>query len=455
MLKNKIYLSFIFIIVLAVLAGSFVYPKYTKSLFGFPEIPFRLGLDLQGGIHLVYEADLANIEKDRHSSVMDGLKDIIERRVNMFGVTEPVIQVQESGGHYRLVVELAGIKDVNQAIEMIGKTPHLEFKKQRPEDHTQQILDKIKEVEELGAQTMEEIQQIEGWQMAFEDPYFESTELTGKYLKKAELGFDQNTNNPIIIIQFDSEGSKVFESMTEENIGKILAIYIDGSPISTPVVQEKIAGGEARISGDFDIEEARELARNLNAGALPVPIELISQQSIGPTLGAVSLEKSLKAGVIGFLLVILFLIIFYRLPGFLASISLLVYVAIILSLFKLIPVTLTLAGIGGFILSIGMAVDANILIFSRMREELKEQKSFSVALIEGFRRSWPSIRDGNITTLIVALILFWLGTSFIKGFALTLSIGILVSMFSAIFITKTLLSLFVDTKLEKVNWLWK
>jgi len=196
------------------------------------------------------------------------------------------------------------------------------------------------------------------------------------------------------------------------------------------------------------------LAKNLNAGALPVPITLISQQSVGPTLGAISLNQSLKAGIIGFLLVIIFLIIFYRLPGFLASLSLIVYVAIILSLFKLIPVTLTLAGIGGFVLSIGMAVDANILIFSRIREELKES-SFSVAIEEGFRRSWPSIRDGNMTTLIVALILFGLGTSFIKGFAFTLSIGILISMFSAIFITRTLLRLFIDTKFENINWLWK
>jgi len=451
MAKKRVYLSFIFIIMLAFLAVNFAYPKYLNKAIGFWDIPFKLGLDLRGGTHLVYEADLSNIEKENYSSAMEGLRDIIERRINMFGVAEPVVQTQETGGSHRLVVELAGVKDPAQAIAMIGQTPFLEFKTQKSEEETQKILDKRAEFE---GKTEEEIKQIENWEMGLQDPYFESTILTGKYLEKAELIFDPATNNPVILLQFDEEGAKIFEQLTEENTNKVLAIYIDGAPISTPVVQEKISGGKANISGDFSIEEAKDLAKNLNAGALPVPITLISQQSVGPTLGAISLNQSLKAGIIGFLLVIAFLIIFYRLPGFLASLSLIVYVAVILTLFKLIPVTLTLAGIGGFILSIGMAVDANILIFSRMREELKES-SFSAAIEEGFRRSWPSIRDGNMTTLIVALILFGLGTSFIKGFALTLSIGILISMFSAIFITRTLLRLFINTKFENINWLWK
>ncbi|KPJ55291.1 hypothetical protein AMJ47_00215 [Parcubacteria bacterium DG_72] len=450
-MKNRVYFSFIFILLLAFIAANLAHPTYIKKVFpSFPDFPFKLGLDLQGGTHLVYEADLSNIEKENYSSAMGGLRDIIERRINMFGVAEPIVQTQDTGTTHRLVVELAGVQDPAEAIKMIGQTPFLEFRTQRPEQEIQEILDKRKELE---GKTEQEIMQVENWQLAFQDPYL-PTELTGKYLDKAEISFDPNTSDPVILLEFDDEGSDIFEIITEENIGKILAIYIDGVPISTPVVQEKIAGGQARISGDFTVEEAKELARNLNAGALPVPITLISQQSVGPTLGAVSLQQSLKAGVIGFLLVILFLIIFYRFPGFLASMSLAVYIAIILSLFKLIPVTLTLAGIGGFVLSIGMAVDANILIFSRMREELKEEKSFSVSVAEGFKRSWPSIRDGNITTLIVALILFFLGTSFIKGFALTLSIGILMSMFSAIFITRTLLQLFVGTKLETIKWLW-
>ncbi|OGZ27117.1 MAG: protein-export membrane protein SecD [Candidatus Nealsonbacteria bacterium RIFOXYB1_FULL_40_15] len=446
-------LFFIITLVIAFVAGNIAYPEYIKKVFpSFPDIPFKLGLDLKGGTHLVYEADLASIEKEDYSSAMQGLRDIIERRINLFGVAEPFVQTQDAGNSHRLVVELAGIKDPSEAIKMIGETPFLEFKEQRSEEETEDILNKRKELE---GKTSEEIQKIENWQLGLEDPYFKSTSLTGKYLKKAELSFDQTTGNPIILIQFNDDGAKLFESITENNVGKMVAMYVDGVPLSTPTVQEKIAGGQARISGSFTVEEAKSLARNLNAGALPVPITLVSQQSVGPTLGAVSLQKSLMAGIIGFILIIIFMVIFYRLPGVLASISLAIYIAILLSIFKIIPITLTLAGIGGFILSIGMAVDANILIFARMREELKEGKSFSVAVEEGFRRSWPSIRDGNITTLIVALILFWLGTSFIKGFALTLSLGILASMFSAIFITRTLIRLFIGTRLEKPVWLWK
>jgi len=462
--KKRVYLILFFIVILAFLAVNLSEPKYfnqgadflnKKAGLNIPhfwEIPFKLGLDLQGGTHLIYEADLSSIEKEDYSSAMQGLRDIIERRVNFFGVEEPIVQTQEAAGHHRLVVELAGIKDPAQAIKMIGQTPFLEFKEQRPEEETQKILDEQKEVE---GKTFEEMQEIENWQLALEDPYFKSTTLTGKYLKKASLGFDQTTQKPLISLQFNDEGSKIFEELTSKNVNKILAIYIDNVPLSTPVVQEKISGGKAQITGDFTVNEAKELARNLNAGALPVPIELISQQSVGATLGAVSLEKSLKAGIFGFFVIILFLIIFYRFPGFLASLALGIYLALVLSLVKLIPVTLTLAGIGGLILSVGMAVDANILIFSRLREELKEEKSFTISLTEGFIRSWPSIRDGNITTLVVALILFWFGTSFIKGFALTLSMGILLSMFSAIFITRNFLRVFTGTRLENVKWLWR
>ncbi len=443
-MKRKVYLILLGIIILTGFAAAVVFNFYWN-------VPFKLGLDLQGGTHLLYEADLSSIKPSNYDSAMQGLRDVIERRVNALGVSEPVIQTQESGKSYRLVVELAGVKDPNQAIEMIGKTPFLEFKEQRNEEETQEILNKQEEIQDM---TLEEAQKVEDWELAFKDPYFTSTKLTGQYLEEASIDFDQQTGTPFIVLQFNEEGSQVFKELTARNVGKILAIYIDGMPISSPVVNEAIAGGRAQITGDFTVEEAKELARNLNAGALPVPISLISQQSVGPTLGKISLEQSLKAGVIGLILVVFFLILIYRVPGLLASLSLGVYVLIILSFFKLIPITLTLAGIGGFILSIGMAVDANVLIFSRMREELKKEQSFAVSLEEGFQRSWSSIRDGNITTLIVALILFFLGTSFIKGFAFTLSIGILISMFSSIFVTRNLLRLFVNTKLEKIKWLW-
>jgi len=445
--KKKVYLITIFILILAFFLANLTYflecwnqSAYWVGTKGvsfprLPEKPFKLGLDLQGGTHLIYEADLSNIAKEDYSSSMEGLRDVIERRVNLFGVREPMVQVQGE----RLVVELAGIKDPGEAIKMIGQTPYLEFREQK--ENYNEILEKNREV-------------IETQEGQIEDP-FKATILTGKYLKRSELGFDQTTNRPLVHLEFNDEGAKIFEELTGKNVRKILAIYIDGIPISTPVVQEKISGGKAQITGQFTVEEARTLSRNLNAGALPVPIKLISQQSVGPILGKISLEKSLKAGMLGFLAVIIFIILFYRLPGILASLALGIYAVLVLTIFKLIPVTLTLAGIGGFILSIGMAVDANVLIFSRMREELREGKSFSQSLEEGFNRAWPAIRDGNFTTLLVAAILFGFGSSFIKGFATTLSIGILISMFSALIITKNFLKCFLGTRLERVKWLWR
>ncbi|MCK4473970.1 protein translocase subunit SecD [Candidatus Parcubacteria bacterium] len=459
MRKRKLYLTIGLIFVLAFFCGNFIVPnywnqtadivnakkneiKYVEKLSNipqFPEKPFKLGLDLQGGIHLVYEADMSKIAKQDYSSSLQGLRDVIERRVNLFGVQEPIVQVQETPGHYRLIVELAGIKDTSQAIEMIGLTPFLEFKE--PKENYQEILENNQKVFETG----------EG---QLEDP-FQTTGLTGKYLKKAEMAFDQTTHQPLILLQFDDEGAKIFEDLTTRNIGKPLAVFLDYQLTQAPIVQDKISGGKAQITGDFNIQEAKDRVRELNTGALPVPISLISQQSVGPILGKISLEKSLKAGIIGFLAVIIFLILFYRLPGFLASLSLGVFIGIVLVLFKLIPVTLTLAGIGGAILSIGMAIDANILIFSRMREEMKEGKGFIQSVEQGFERAWSSIRDGNLTTLLVALILFAFGTSFIKGFALVLSLGILISMFSAIFITKNFLKVFEGTRLENIKWLWR
>ena len=442
----------VIIFLLAFLAGNLNYPQYFNqgidyinnfqfSIFNFkiklphfPEKPFKLGLDLQGGVHLVYQADLSEIlEKDK-GKIMEGLRDVIERRVNLFGVREPVVQVQGE----RLIVELSGQVDPAQAVKEIGKTPFLEFKEEK--ENFQEIIEKNKKVAEAG----------EG---VFEDP-FEATPLTGRYLKRAELGFNQVTSKSLVSLEFNDEGAKIFEELTGKNVGKILAIYIDGVPISLPVIQEKISGGKAQISGQFTIVEAKELARNLSAGALPAPITLISQQTVGPILGKISLERSLKAGIFGFLSILLFMILFYRIPGFVSSLTLLIYVAFNLALYKLIPVTLTFAGIAGFLLSMGMAVDANILIFSRMREETRKGKDFLISLEEGFKRAWPSIRDGNFCTILVGLILFFLGTSFVKGFALTLVIGNLIGMFTAIFITNNLLRIF-QKPFQKRLWLWQ
>lgn len=454
--KGRLWLVLIFILALA--AGFFCYPqlwdkgadflnnekKDIKILSALPDIPhfkkvpFRLGLDLRGGTHLVYEADLSNIKKENYSEAMEGVRDVIERRVNIFGVTEPLVQTNKAGDHYCLIVELAGIKDIQQAIKMIGETPSLDFREERSESERNEILEAQKQNQRL-----------------FEDPYFKPTMLTGRYLKNAQLNFDPNTYQPLVNLQFDNEGAKIFEELTTKNVGKRLAIYLDGVPISIPQVKEPIAGGRAQITGKFSMEEAKELVQRLNAGALPVPIKLISQKTVGPILGEISLRESLKAGIFGFLAIFLFLIIFYRIPGFFASLSLSIYLFILLASFKLIPVTLTLGGIAGFLLSMGMAVDANILIFSRMREELKEGRSYFVSIEEGLRRAWPSIRDGNLTTILVGLILFIFGTGFVKGFALTLVIGNLVGMFTAIIITNNFLKLFPKDKSPKLGWLWR
>lgn len=415
-------------------AADFVNKKTGQNIPHFKNIPFSLGLDLQGGTHFVYQADLSQTPKSEQSSAMQGMRDVIERRVNLFGVSEPVVQVSQGD---KLIVELAGIKDVAAAVKMIGETPYLEFKEERPETERQQILD----MQQKGERMME-------------DPYYQHTQLTGKYLKNAELVFDQNTYQPVVNLYFNDEGAKLFEELTRKNIGKTVAIYLDGMPISAPKVNEAIGGGSAVISGKFTTEEAKQLSQRLKSGALPVPIKLVSQQTIDASLGKEDLNKSLKAGIYAFLTVCVFMILFYRIPGVLAVLALFVYTAISLAIFKLWPITLTLAGIAGVILSIGMAVDANILIFSRMREEYRQGKSSGEALSDGFKRAWPSIRDSNLSTLFTSIILYIFATSSIKGFAVTLAIGVLVSMFSAVFVTRLLLKMFSGTKLESFKFIW-
>ncbi len=369
--------------------------------------PFHLGLDLQGGTHLVYEADTSSVFGEENDA-MESLRDVIERRVNLYGVSEPVVQTEKSNGVYRLVVELAGVFDINEAIKLIGETPFLEFK---------EIPDSIRNAEKKP----EEISYNE----------FVPTNLTGKYVKKASLGFN-NIGSSEIFLEFTSEGANIFENITEKNVGLPLAVFLDGAPISSPTVQQKISGGKAQITGQFTLLEAKELVGRFNAGALPLPISLISQQSVGASLGQDSLTRSFRAGIWGILAVALFMFFWYRLPGIISVFALGVYSTATLFLFKIIPVTLSSAGIAGFILSVGMAIDANILIFERMKEELKMGKNLDIALFEGFRRAWTSIRDSNVSSLITAFILYWFGTSLVRGFALTLGIGVLISMFSAI-----------------------
>lgn len=661
--RNKLRITVAVLIVLFLLSGFLVYPPIwdktadkinSVAAIGVPHytnIPFHLGLDLRGGTHLVYLADMSKIPAEDREDALEGVRDVIERRVNAYGVAEPLVQTSRVSDTYRVVVELAGISNINEAIDMIGETPILEFKEQNdepareltPEEQEEidrqnieaeklanEVFEQVKndpdnfssyareysehipsqvndgdlgfitpdgefgflysaindyEVGELvnrpvnapeyyyiakieekregeeqaeashilvcykGAayceselskeEAFSKIQQIKqevdttnfdiyaaeqstepgadetggylGWfgrgQMVpeFEEVAFNmekgtisdpietefgyhlifkndqrklteirpriiaikkltesdivppadewiNTGLSGKHLERSQVNFDQNTNEPMVALEFNAEGKDLFAEITERNVGKPIGIFLDGQPISTPTVNEAITAGRAVITGGFNVQEAKLLAQRLNAGALPVPIELISEQTVGPTLGSISLEKSLFAGLVGFALVVLFMLFVYRLPGLISVISLCFYVVFVLALFKLIPVTLTLSGLAGLILSLGMAVDANVLIFERLKEEIRSGRTLGSAIDEGFRRAWTSIRDGNLTTLIACLILFWFSSSVIKGFALTLGIGVILSMISAVAITRVFLKIIFGWKPVKSNY---
>lgn len=406
------------LIVLIFFLGWFVYASQVSN-GTLSRFAFKQGLDLGGGTELIYRADTAAVATGDLKGAMDSLKEIIERRVNLFGVSEPLVQVEGAGAFSKdnkLIVDLPGVTDVKQAISLIGQTPLLEFRL-LPLNYS------------ILASTTEQIYQLSS-----------PTGLTGRYLTRSDLQFNnQIGGQPIVLLNFNADGSSLFAKITKENIGQILGIFLDRAPISLPKINEEISSGRAQISGGFSPDEARTLVRNLNYGALPVPIELVSTQTIGPSLGASALNAGVTAGIIGFLVVIIFLIFWYRLPGFIASIALLMYVCISLAVFKLIPVTFTAAGLAGFILSIGMAVDANILIFERLKEELRRGRPLGLAIHEGFHRAWLSIRDSNISSIITALVLFWLGTSAVKGFALTLGLGVVISMFTAITVSRTFL----------------
>jgi protein-export membrane protein SecD len=436
-------------------------------------------LDLQGGSHLVYQADFSSIKDQDKADALSAIRDTIERRVNSFGVSEPLVQVT---GTDRIIIELPGIKDVNEAIKQIGQTPYLEFKLENP-NPTPIPVDPKNPKPEI------KINPEDMWK---------ATGLSGKQLTKASVDFQQGqglSNQVVVRLEFNGEGKDLFSKITTENVGKRLAIFLDGQIISAPTIQTAITDGSAIITGNFTTQEAKDLATRLNSGALPVPIKLISQQNVGATLGKESVQKSLIAGLIGLLMIALFMIMYYRFPGLLAVLALLIYATLALAVFKigisftalllvglffflgltvnsrfgylallsylcliflkgLSPVTLTLAGIAGFILSVGMAVDANILIFERLKEEIRAGKEIHKAVEDGFARAWLSIRDSNVSSLITTVILYIFGTPSIKGFAVTLGIGILISMFTAITVTRTFLKLFVGNNILTHPWLF-
>jgi protein-export membrane protein SecD len=541
--RRKIWLKFSLVVILFLITALVAWPKpiqkpaWLGNALG--KLKINLGLDLQGGIHLIYKVDTSGVDSAKVPDALNGLQDVIERRVNAFGVAEPLIETSKSGNEQRLIVELAGVKDIEAAKAMIKETPFLEFKKMElpveqpppaelsPEDQAynqqqkQKDEDLLKQIQ-AGADFSElakidsedpgskdkggdlgfvkkgtfvpefdkvlfdsDLQPGQVYSQVVESdfgyhiikllevrgdgdskevhaqhillakktppapeqaqPTFTETGLSGKNLKSASVEFMSQSGKPEVAIEFDAEGTKMFADLTKENIGKQIAIFLDRQVISAPTVQTQITDGKAVITGSFTLDEAKKLAQRLNEGALPMPITLIGQQSVEASLGMLSLEQSLKAGLIGIILVMIFMIIYYRFLGFVASVSLVIYSSLMVAIFKLSSVTpwsitLTLAGIAGFILSVGMAVDANILIFERTKEEIRKGRSIRSAIDEGFKRAWPSIRDSNISSIITSLILIWFGTGFVKGFAVTLLLGVLVSMFTAIVITRTILT---------------
>lgn len=439
--KRKTLLNFLFILILMAVTSYIVYPKnkgIDLNKYGVNygnDLKFRLGLDLQGGTHLVYQADLSQVADEDKESAMEGVKDVIERRVDSYGVAEPNVQVSRGD---RLIVELAGVKDVNQAIQMIGETPLLEFKEEMTEEEKAEV------------QAQFEGSDIPEYYISLLS--YKTTGLDGKQLERADVYFDSNTYEPEVQLQFDEEGTKLFSEITSRNVGKKVAIFLDGMPISIPTVEVPITDGRAIISGDFTVDEAKVLVQRLNAGALPVPISLLSQQTVDASLGQDSVDASLIAGIVGFILLSLFIIIYYRIEGVLAVIALILYVLLSLSIFKFIPITLTLSGIAGFLLSIGMAVDANVLIFERIKEEIKKGKTIPISIEEGFARAWSSIFDSNASTLLTCFILAYFGTGTVKGFAITLGIGVLLSMFSAITVSKNFLKIATMFKTFQKPW---
>lgn len=445
--------------------GAIAFFVYTNATQPTPEYPFKLGLDLAGGSQLIYDADVSEVDPEEVPELMDVLREVIERRINVFGVSEPIVQVEQSSFvtdevQHRLLVELPGVTDVGEAVAEIGRTPLLEFKLIDPEAQMAEQLESSFNASASGTvevSTADNNGSSTATSSATSSNPYRDTELTGRYLESAQLDFQNSQGGvptqPIVLLNFNSEGADLFEQITADNVGEQLAIFLDGEMISSPRINEQIGGGTAVISGGFDTDEARDLAQNLNFGALPLPIELVSTQTIGATLGQEVLSQGIGAGVIGLSLIVAFMLLWYRLPGGVAIVALSIYGATMLALFLLVPVTLTAAGLAGFILSLGMAVDANVLVFERMKELYRNGVASREAAQEGFARAWSAIRDGNVTSLLSAIILFWFGTSLVKGFALVFGIGVVVSMLTAVLVTRTLLLALPAAAAKNGGWL--
>lgn len=400
-------------------------PNLDFYFFGrhvYSDFPLKRGLDIQGGMQVVLEADMTNIAAEDQQTAIDSAKNVIARRVDLYGISEPLIQTSKVAGQHRLIVELPGVSDEAQALALVGKTAELDFRL----ESTNTADATVSAMMYLGS--------------------FESTGITGKQLKKASVQFDQQTSQPVISLQFDEEGTTRFAKVTTDHVDELLAIFVDGIPVTMPRISTPILDGQAIITGDFSVESAKQLAIQLNAGALPVPITVLEQKNIGASIGEASVQRSVRAGLIGLLVVAVFMMITYGFQGFVATLALLVYSALTIAIYKLMGVTLTLPGIAGLLLSIGMAVDANILIFERMKEELRVGQPLERAMELGFGRAWDSIKDANFATIMTSLVLinpldfsFLNSSGLVRGFGITLLIGVLISLFTGVVVSRTLL----------------
>ncbi len=533
--RAKFIVAILGSIILAVIA----YPKIIQSV---PVVHNKLagltvnqGLDLQGGIHLEYEADVKDIPADQVPDALQSAQAVIERRVNAFGVGEPLVQLSNRGDSHRIIVELPGIKNIDAAKQMIQETPFMEFRELAPDSAKEEFEKQndanlaqaritlsralagddfvslakelsqdpsveqnngdlgfvkkgefVPEFEEvifkddlaIGAVYPELIETVFGWHIIKKeevrgegdakeirsshilffkdsienhpDKMYVATGLSGKNVSRVAVDYQsQGIGAPQVLIEFDSEGKDLLAEISKRNVGKPLAIFIDGQVFSAPTIQQELVGGQAVVTSNFTPESVKEYVKRLNEGALPVPIKLVAQQSVDASLGSAALEQSLFAGFIGLLAVSLFMLVFYRFLGLVAVFALLFYTALLVVIFKFsaftpFAITVTLSGIAGFVLSIGIAVDANILIFERFREELAFGRTVKKALEQAFSRAWPSIRDGHVSTLLTTFILMMTGTGFVKGFAIILALGVLVSLFTAVVLVRILLRFLIS-----------
>ncbi|MCS7200655.1 MAG: protein translocase subunit SecD [Patescibacteria group bacterium] len=411
---NKNYFLLVFTI-LFIISLVFIFGKQIDQnlniLPAFMKKPFSLGMDIAGGTILTYQIDTTKIKDQDLRNVSEQVKDLIERRINFLGVGEFFTSFSASG---RVLVEIPNIKDPDAARKIIGETPFLDFR----------------------------VPLAVGTTTTGTEIIFIPTQLTGQYIKTADFQLDPYTSQPIVVLSFNEEGAKIFKQLTEKYLGQPIAIFLDNMMISAPRVEEVISEGQARITGNFTIDEARTLASRLKQGALPAPLELLSVSIVNPLISKSFIDVVIRASIIGVVLVILFMIIFYRFYGLLASIALIFFIVFNLALYKILGVTISLASLSGLILAIGMAVDANILIFERMREERQRGAKGKDLIETGFSRAFPSIRDSNMTTIISSLLIYFLATSFVKGFALTLFFGVLISFLTAVFFSRNLIEIF-------------